>query len=102
MIRIEVYCMLALLADFVVSMLASLSHADIDSVYSLFAFYALLTHRHYNSIREILIILITVTVFILISDFWVLANMQYQRTSSFNKTFGYICTAIEICLKIGL
>jgi len=51
MIRIEVYCMLILLADFIISMLGSLSHADIDSTYALFAFYALLTHRQYNSIR---------------------------------------------------
>ena len=51
MIRIEVYCILILLSNFVISMLASLSHADIDTTYSLFAFYALLTHRHYNSIR---------------------------------------------------
>jgi len=51
MLRIEVNCSLILLAIFIVSMLGSLSHADINCVYALFAFYALTTHPQYNSIR---------------------------------------------------
>ena len=102
MIRIEVYCMLVLLTDFVISMLASLSHADIDSTYSLFSFYALLTHRHYNSIREVLVILIAITGLVILSDIWVLGIIPHEKTSDGNKVFGCIWTVIEICLKIGL
>ena len=51
MLRIEVNCTLLLLALFLVSMLGSLTHADINAVYALFAFYALVTHLQYNSIR---------------------------------------------------
>ena len=94
--------MLALLSNFIVSMLASLSHADIDSTYSLFAFYALLTHRQYNSIREVLIILIVITALVIVSDFWVLGLMQFERTSGGNKFFGCVWTVVEIGLKIGL
>ena len=71
MLRIEVNCSLILLGIFIVSMLGSLTHADINAVYALFAFYALTTHPQYNSIREVVVILIAVSVVVLLADIWV-------------------------------
>jgi Ca2+/Na+ antiporter len=102
MIKIEVYCSLVLLSLFVVSMLGSLSHADIDATYSLFAFYALLTYRQYNSIREVLVVVMGATGLVLVSDFWVMGLMQFEATSGANRFFGYVWTGLEICLKIAL
>ena len=70
MLRIEVNCSLVLLAIFIFSMLGSLTHADLNSVYSLFAFYALLTHPQYNSIREVIVILIAVSALVFLADLW--------------------------------
>lgn len=86
--------MLLLLLLFVVSMFGSLSHADIDTTFSLFGFYALLTYKQYNSIREVLVILMVTSLLILISDFWVLGLLQHEATGSVNKFFGYFLTVI--------
>jgi uncharacterized membrane protein len=83
-------------------MLASLSHADLDSTYSLFAFFALLTHPQYNSIREVLLILIAVTVLVILSDFWVIGLLGSEEIGGGNRFFGYLWTVVEILLKIWL
>lgn len=88
MLRIEIQCSLLLLTVFIVSMLGSLSHADLDSAYSLFAFFALITHPQYNSIREVLLILMVVSVLVIISDFWVFAIFRSEQTGGTNKFFG--------------
>jgi hypothetical protein len=59
-------------------MLGSLSHSDINSSYSLFSYFALISHRQYNSLQEILVILIVVTLLIVGSDIWALALLQFE------------------------
>lgn len=102
MLRIEIRCSLMLLALFVVSMLGSMSHADIDATFSLFAFYALLTHPQYNSIREVLLVLTILSVLMVFSDFWVLYLLYESQIGVANKFFGYTWTCIEIILKLVL
>lgn len=102
MLRIEIRCSLMLLALFVVSMLGSMSHADIDATFSLFAFYALLTHPQYNSIREVLLVLTILSVLMVFSDFWVLYLLYESQIGVANKFFGYMWTCIEIILKLVL
>lgn len=91
-----------LLSIFVVSMLGSLSHADIDATYSLFAFFALLTHPQYNSIREVLLILIVITALVILSDFWVMSLLSNEAIGGWNRFFGYVWTVVEIVLKLVL
>ena len=90
MLRIEVNCSLLLLGIFVVSMLGSLTHADLNSVYSLFALYALLTHPQYNSIREVLVIVMAVTALVFVSDIWVMALLGSEPMTGGQLVFGYI------------
>ena len=90
MLKIEVICSLLLLSNFIVSMFGSLTYADINCVYSLFAFYAIYTHPQYNSIREVLIILMIVTVIILLSDIWAIALLTRQPIPPTSKVFGFI------------
>jgi hypothetical protein len=102
MLKIEVRCSLLLLSIFVVSMLGSLSHADLDATYSLFAFFALLTHPQYNSIREVLLILIVITALVILSDFWVMSLLGNEAIGGWNRFFGYVWTVVEIVLKLVL
>jgi hypothetical protein len=102
MLKIEVNCSLILLAIFVVSMLGSLTHADPNSVYALFAFYALLTHPQYNSIREVLLILMLVTLLVFLADIWALVLLAIEPIGGTNRVLGYVWTAIEMGLKIAL
>ena len=78
MLKIEVNCCLILMATFIVSMGGSLTHADVNSVYALFAIFAIFTHVQYNSIREVLIILIGVSIVVLLSDMWALVILGRQ------------------------
>ena len=90
MLKIEVYCSYLLMLNFIVSMLGSLTYADINCVYSLFAFYAIYTHPQYNSIREVLIVLMIVTLIILLSDIWALALLTKQPIPPTSRIFGFI------------
>ena len=102
MLRIEVNCTLLLLALFLVSMLGSLTHADINAVYALFAFYALVTHPQYNSIRQIVVILIAVSVVVLLADVWTLALLGSEGISAAMRGLAYVWTVLEMGLKIWL
>lgn len=83
-------------------MLGSLSHSDINSSYSLFSYFALISHRQYNSLQEILVILIVVTLLIVGSDIWALALLQYEEIGEFNRIFGYVWIVGELALKLVL
>lgn len=64
------YCSLILLGIFIISMLSSCSRSDINSTYSLFSYFALLTHRQYNSLKSIILILTIASLLIIGSDIW--------------------------------
>ena len=83
-------------------MLGSLTHADINAVYSLFAFYALYTHPQYNSIREVLVILMMVTVVVMLSDMWALALLTKQPITQPSRILGFVWVGLEIGLKVVL
>lgn len=102
MLKIEVYCSLILLAIFIVSMLSSCSRSDINSTYSLFSYYALLTHRQYNSLKGIIIILVVTSLLILGADIWAISLLSFEEISKANRILGYVWIVIEIGLKISL
>ena len=102
MLRIEITITLLLLLLFIISMLASMSHADIDCTYSLFSLYALLSHPQYNHLREMLVILIVVSVLVILSDVWVLGLMHLEMVGGGNRFFGVVWIVVEIGIKIAL
>lgn len=102
MLKIEVYCSIVLLSIFIVSMLSSCCRSDINSTYSLFSYFSLLTHRQYNSLKSIIFILIVVSLLIIGSDIWAFCLLQYENIGGGNKILGYIWITIEIALKIVL
>ena len=80
----------------------SLTHADVNCVFSLFAFFAIYTHVQYNSIREVLVILVAVSIVVLLSDLWALVILGRQPLGEGSKILGYIFVALEVGLKILL
>jgi hypothetical protein len=100
MLKIEVYCSLILLIIFIFSMLSSNSRSDINSTYSLFSYYALLTHRQYRSIKGIIVILIICTILVIGSDIWAFSLLNFEEIGQGKRITGYIWIIIEIILKI--
>jgi len=80
--------------------MGSLSHADINCSYSLFAYFSLHTHRQNNSLKEILIILMIVTILIAGSDVWSIYLLQFEEIGGAMKVLGYVWIILEIVLKV--
>jgi hypothetical protein len=83
-------------------MLGSLTHADINCAYSLFAYFALHTHRQNNSLKEMLAIIIVATILIAGSDVWSIYLLQFEEIGEAMRALGYVWMILEIALKLVL
>ena len=102
MLRIEIYTTLLLLVLFILSMLGSLSHSDINTAFSLFAYYVILSNRQSTALKDMLLLLMVGGAIVLVSDVWVLFLISHQKISGTARVFGYVWVVGEVGVKIGL
>jgi len=76
-LHMENYCELLLLLIFAVSMLGSLTRSDANSTYALFTYILLASYRFKISLKEILTLLIIVTIIMTLSDGWAFLIMLF-------------------------